>query len=175
MRQFTAIIISLAVIFTLGISMYVCMIATEKNTICLGDEVTTSDRYTTLFNDSFNGRVVAKDDGMYIVRDENGTERKFEKYWLEKRGTLTEAILPNSTSQTPNTVLYMKASAAMDMATKDEQGTPMIWVDNTSGIVWIMVSYGHQVPVNVTDIENIETIYSYIDTFEYVDQPWEEI
>lgn len=175
-------LLALTITFTIAIFLYGCMIGAECNTILLGDDVTTSDRYTTLFNDSFTGRVVAKDDGMYTVRCENGTEREFERHWLGKCGKstgvlthTTEELRPNSTSNTPNTALYMNASAAMGMATKDEQGTPMIWVDNTSGIVWIMVSYGHQVPVNVTDIENIETIHSYIDTFEYVDQPWEEI
>ena len=84
MRQSTAIIISLAVTFALGIFMYVCMTGAEGNTIWLGDEVTTSDRYTTLFNDSFSGRVVTKDDGMYTVRDENGTERELDRHWLDK-------------------------------------------------------------------------------------------
>ena len=118
---------------------------------------------------------------MYTVMDETGAVREFDRHWLANGGKstrvlthTTEELRPNSASKTPNMVLYMNASAAMGMATKDEQGTPMIWVDNTSDIVWIMVGNGHQVPANVTDIENIETTYSYIDTFEYVDQTWTE-
>lgn len=77
----------LTLIFAFGLFMGICMIGAEDSSVHLGDEVTTTDRYTTLFNDSFTGRVVAKYDGMYTVRDENGAEREFEKYWLEKRET----------------------------------------------------------------------------------------
>lgn len=53
--------------------------------IWLGDEVTTSDRYTEIFNDSFTGNVVMTgSDGVYTVRDDNGTERAIEKTWLRK-------------------------------------------------------------------------------------------
>lgn len=77
-----ALLFTLLVVFGLLIGM--SMHGAETNTILLGDDVTTSDRYTTLFNDSFTGRVVAKDDGMYTVRDESGIERAFERTWLEK-------------------------------------------------------------------------------------------
>ena len=165
-----------------------------------GDEVTTTDEYNTTFNNSFSGRivsirryitpfnntfdgrVVAKDCVMYTVRDEIGTERTFELTWLEKVDadgsddeikTCPKVIgTIKTTTHTPNTILSMNASTAMSVSIRDEQGHPMIWIDNTSGVVWIMVSNDHQVPVNVADIENIETTYSYIDTFEYAPQPW---
>jgi hypothetical protein len=174
----------------------------ENKFMGLGDEVATTDEYNTLFNDSFsgrivgigryiipfnntfNGRVVAKDYVMYTVRDEIGTERIFEWKWLEKVDadgsddeikTCPEAIgTIKTTAHTPNTILSMNASTAMSVSIRDEQGHPMIWIDNTSGVVWMMVSNGHQVPVNVADIENIETTYSYIDTFEYAPQSWTE-
>ncbi len=65
-----------------------CITGAEDNFIWLGDEVTTTARYTELFNDSFSGRVVTKDDGMYTVRDETGTEREFDRHWLAKCGDI---------------------------------------------------------------------------------------
>lgn len=84
MRESFALTISLFVMLALGVLLYGSMIGAENNTIWLGDDVTTSDRYTTLFNDSFTGRVVARDDGMCTVRCENGAEREFERHWLVK-------------------------------------------------------------------------------------------
>ena len=179
------------IIIPFAIVMFVCgcMTCAVDNMILLGDDVTTSDKYTTLFNDSFSGRVVAKDAGMYTVRDESGTERVFDRTWLRRLmrmdqmmklkddeiKTCPEGIgTIKTTAHTPNTILSMNASTAMSMSIRDEQGHPMIWIDNTFGVVWIMVSNDHQVPVNVADIENIETTYSYIDTFEYAPQPWTE-
>lgn len=82
MRQSTAIIISLAVAFSFGILTYICMVGSENKFMGLGDEVTTIDEYTMLFNDSFTGRVVAIDK-LYTVRDENGTERTFAWKWID--------------------------------------------------------------------------------------------
>lgn len=47
-----------------------------------GDEVTTTDEYTKLFNESFSGRIVSIDE-LYTVRDENGTERSFDWKWID--------------------------------------------------------------------------------------------
>ena len=51
-------------------------------TIGLGDEVATTVEYEELFGDSFSGSVVMID-GVYTVRNMNGTERTFERKWLD--------------------------------------------------------------------------------------------
>ena len=81
-------VILLIVVFMLATFVYGCMIGTAANSITLGDEVRTTDRYTYLFNDSFSGKVVMKmPDGAYIVRNTNGTERTLSRHWLDKVDT----------------------------------------------------------------------------------------
>ncbi len=77
---FVSVVLSL--ILASGIGIFPC------EPTCLGDEVTTTDRYTELFNDSFSGWVVAKDDGMYTVMDETGAVREFDGHWLAKCGEI---------------------------------------------------------------------------------------
>lgn len=55
----------------------------DNKIIELGDEVTTTDEYNTLFNDSFTGRVVAIDE-LYTVRDENMNDRTLAYRWIDK-------------------------------------------------------------------------------------------
>ena len=73
---------ALAFIIAVGIGTF------PGEQIYLGDEVTTTARYTEFFNDSFSGRVVTKDDGMYTVMDETGGAREFDRYWLAKCGDI---------------------------------------------------------------------------------------
>ena len=54
------------------------------NTISLGMGVQTTSEYEQVFNDSFEGNVIKKDQQMYTIRDPNGTERTLDKCWLEK-------------------------------------------------------------------------------------------
>lgn len=76
-------VILLTTSFMLVLFIYGCTNGAVNETILLGDEVQTTDRYTDLFNDSFSGRVISIGD-MYAVRDENGAEREFERHWLIK-------------------------------------------------------------------------------------------
>ena len=84
----------LTIVFILAIFIYACMNGAADRTILLGDEVQTTDRYTYLFNDSFSGKVVMKmPDGVYIVRNINGTERTLSRHWLDKADAGTNELI----------------------------------------------------------------------------------
>ena len=69
-----------------GVVLLICAVLvsspSENKFMELGDEVTTTDEYTTFFNESFSGRIVSIDKS-YIVRDENGNERTFKRKWID--------------------------------------------------------------------------------------------
>ena len=75
-------LLALSITFAIGILLYGAMTSGGNKFMGLGDEVTTTDEYTTLFNESFTGRIVSID-SLYTVRDENGTERAFEWEWID--------------------------------------------------------------------------------------------
>ena len=76
-------LILVCMVVAVALFAYGCATSTVEGMISLGDEVETTTEYKDLFNDSFSGRVFAKDGGMYTVRDENGTERTFEWKWID--------------------------------------------------------------------------------------------
>lgn len=73
---------TLTITFAIGILLYGAMTSGGNKFMGLGDEVTTTDEYNILFNDTFSGRIVSID-SLYTVRDENGTERMFEWKWID--------------------------------------------------------------------------------------------
>ena len=52
--------------------------------IAIGDEVETTEEYSTIFNDSFTGHVISARNGVYLVRCDNGTEREFVSKWIDR-------------------------------------------------------------------------------------------
>ena len=82
MQAAKEMLITSTIFFAIGILLYGAMTSGGNKFLHLGDEVTTTDEYNTLFNESFSGRIVSID-RLYTVRDENGTERMFEWEWID--------------------------------------------------------------------------------------------
>ena len=78
-RTFAVLVIGGAMLI---IATVLAFTPSENKFMELGDEVTTTDEYNTLFNETFSGRIVSID-SLYTVRDENGTERMFEWKWID--------------------------------------------------------------------------------------------
>ena len=78
-RTFAVCVIAGAMLI---IAIVLAFTPSENKIMELGDQVSTTDEYNTLFNDSFSGRIVSID-AVYTVRDENGNERVFEWKWID--------------------------------------------------------------------------------------------
>lgn len=64
------------------IAIFLVIYSCEKKFMCLGDEVVTTDEYTTLFNELFSGHILRMGKSC-TVRDENWDERTFEWKWVD--------------------------------------------------------------------------------------------
>ena len=77
------------IIATIVLMVGVCLLAADlahhisNSAVGLGEEVVTTVEYDELFGDSFSGRIVMID-GAYTVRNITGTERSFERKWLDR-------------------------------------------------------------------------------------------
>ncbi len=82
----TWILVGTAVVAMLVAGLIIYDINTYNTAYALGTEVETTEEYTTMFGDSFSGRILSPPsywERAIIVRNADGVERVFAARWLE--------------------------------------------------------------------------------------------